>query len=123
MPNKQHQWELRKQMLQMKAEIERLEMTGHVQALKQEFGWLAQLKRAFGWLGGRSLNKLGPVGTAGQQALNQVMTKNPYLGIAASAMLLRLNPAAGSRLVKGAAAAALVAGAVYWFKLKGSRPN
>lgn len=123
MPNKQHQLEMRKQMLQMKAEIERLEMTGYVQAVQQEFGWFAQVRRAFAWVGGRSLNKLGPVGAAGQQALNQVMTKNPYLGIAASALLLRLNPAGSSRLVKGAAAAAVVAGAVYWFKIKASRPN
>ena len=110
--------ESKRQMLQMRAQIERLELTGHVQAVKQEFGWLSQAKRFMGFLGGRSLSRLGPVGVAGQQALNQLMGKNPYLGLAASALLLRLSPPAGGRLIKAAAAATVLAGAVLWFRFK-----
>ncbi|MDX1670573.1 MAG: hypothetical protein R3194_14210 [Limnobacter sp.] len=110
--------ESKRQMLQMRAQIERLEMTGHVQAVKQELGWFAHAKRFFGFLGGRSLNRLGPIGAAGQQALNQVMGKNPYVGLAASALLLRLTPSASSRLIKAAAAATVLAGAVFWFRFK-----
>lgn len=107
----------------MRAQIERLELTGHVQEVKHQLGWLSQVRRAIGFLGGRSLNRLGPIGVAGQQALNQVMGKNPYLGIAASALLLRLGPPSGARIMKAAVAATVLAGAAFWFRFQMSRPK
>lgn len=118
MRNKRDQFEARKQMLQMKARIERLELAGHVQVIRQDFGWLAQVRRLIGWVGGRGLDKMGSAGLIGQQALNQLAIQNPYLGLAASFLLLRFNGRHSSRLFRGAAAAVMVAGAVYWFKFK-----
>lgn len=116
--NKYDQLAARKELLMMKAELERMEMNGHVQAVKTQFGWFSQVKRVFNWGGSRSLATLGPLAAFGQDALKQLMGSNPYAGLAASAMLMKISPPVRGRVVQALTAATALAGAVLWFRAR-----
>jgi len=59
--------EARKELLMMKAQLERMEFGGQVDTLKKEFAWVNVFRQFGGWLGQRNMRALGPVVSLGGQ--------------------------------------------------------
>lgn len=111
--------EARKELLMMKAQLERMEFGGQVDALKKEFAWVNVFRQFGGWLGQRNMRALGPVASLGGQFWQEGLKKYPLLGMLASTALLRFRqPISKVALRAGLGALALAAG-MFWFQTRG----
>ena len=116
MSNKFDALQARKELLMMKAELERMELGAQFDAVRKEFAWVKMFTQFGGWLGQRNLRALGPVATLGGQIWQDGVKKYPLLGLLASAALLRFRqPVAKVALRAGLGAVVLAAG-MYWFQ-------
>lgn len=116
MSNKFDALQARKELLMMKAELERMELGSQFEAVKKEFAWVNMFRQFGGWLGQRNLRALGPVATLGGQIWQDGLKKYPLLGMLASTALLRFRrPIAKVALRAGLGAVVLAAG-MYWFQ-------
>lgn len=116
MSNKFDALQTRKELLIMKAELERMELGAHVDAVKKEFAWVNVFRQFGGFLGKGNLRALGPVAALGGQIWQDGLKKYPLLGMLASAALLRFRrPISKVALRAGLGAVALAAG-MYWFQ-------
>ena len=110
--------EARKELLMMKAQLERMEFGGQVYTLKNEFAWVNVFRQFGGWLGQRNMRALGPVASLGGQFWQEGLKKYPLLGMLASTALLRFRkPISQVALRAGLGAVALAAG-VFWFQTR-----
>ncbi len=102
--------EARKELLMMKAQLERMEFGGQVDTLKKEFAWVNVFRQFGGWLGQRNMRALGPVVSLGGQFWQEGLKKYPLLGMLASTALLRFRqPISKVALRAGLGAVALAA--------------
>lgn len=110
--------EARKELLMMKAQLERMELGGQMDALKKEFAWVNVFRQFGGWLGQRNMRALGPVACLGGQFWQDGLKKYPLLGMLASTALLRFRqPLSKVALRAGLGAVALAAG-MFWFQTR-----
>lgn len=113
----------RKELLMLKAELERMELKQEIVGAKNvvahQFGWLPNLRRVLQWGGNRSLGSLGPVGPAASESLNKLFADHPYLGVAASLAFMRLGFPGKQMATRAALAGGALAAAMAWFKVKG----
>ena len=110
--------EARKELLMMKAQLERMEFGGQGDTLKNEFAWVNVFRQFGGWLGQRNMRALGPVASLGGQFRQEGLKKYPLLGMLASTALLRFRkPISQVALRAGLGAVALAAG-VFWFQTR-----
>ena len=105
MSNKPDALQARKELLMMKAELERMEIGAHADAVRKQFAWVNVFRRFGGWLGPRNLGALG-----------LLAQKYPLVGMVTSTVLLRFRqPIVKLALRAGLGAVALAAGA-YWLQ-------
>ena len=110
--------EARKELLMMKAQLERMEFGGQVDTLKKEFAWVNVFRQFGGGLGQRNMRALGPVVSLGGQFWQDGLKKYPLLGMLASTALLRFRqPISKVALRAGLGAVALAAG-MFWFQTR-----
>jgi hypothetical protein len=110
--------ESRKELLMMKAQLERMEFGGQIDTLKKEFAWVNVFRQFGGWLGQRNMRALGPVASLGGQFWQEGLKKYPLLGMLASTALLRFRkPVSKVALRAGLGAVALAAG-MFWFQTR-----
>ena len=83
----------KKELLILKAELERMELVHHVsstrQMVNQQFGWMPAIKKLLSLGGNASLTSLGPLAPFARQSLSKVASEKPYLGMLASLALIR----------------------------------
>jgi len=118
MSNKFNALEARKELLMMKAELERMEFGGQVDALRKEFGWLNVFRQFGGWLGQRNMRALGPVASLGGQFWQEGLRKYPLLGMLASTALVRFRGPISKVALRAGVAAVVLAAGVFWFQTK-----
>lgn len=116
-------WEAKKELLMMKAQMERMELSIHMTQARQSMTWLPVLQKVGAWVGRRNLNSLGPMGLAISPVFRKFLLAYPILSGLASTALLRYRPQIVSTGGKAAVAAVVLAAATYWYKTKLSRPS
>lgn len=115
--------EAQKELLMMKAQLERMELGSCIQEVKQEFAWVSIFQRFGAWAGRRNLAALGPLASLGGGAFDQVLKKHPLLGLLGSSLLLRYRQPLVRVSVKAGLAAAVLAVGVFWFQSKNPRQS
>lgn len=113
----------KKELLQMKAQLERMQLGGEIDDLKQQFAWLQLFKKASQWFGQRNVNALGPLGALGGQPLQDWLKQHPMLGLLASTAMLRYRQPLAKVTLRAGMAAVVLATAVFWFKTRGTSPG
>ena len=111
-------WEAKKELLMMKAQMERMELGMHMTQARQSMTWLPLLQKLGSWVGRRNLNSLGPMGFALSPVFRKFLLAYPILSGLASTALLRYRPQIASTGGKAAIAAVVLAAATYWYKTK-----
>lgn len=118
MSKKFSELEARKELLMMKAELERMEMDANIQDMRTGFAWVNVFKQFSGWLGRRNMRALGPLARLGGPRVQEGLRKHPLLGMVASSLLVRFSaPIAKVALKAGLGAAVLAIGA-FWFQTR-----
>lgn len=112
--------EARKELLIMKAELERMEFGGQVNALKKEFAWLKVFSRFGNWVAQRNIKALGPIGRLGGQFWQEGLKKHPLLGMLASTVLLRYRVSLSKVALRAGVGAIVLAAGLFWYR-KGSQ--
>ena len=110
--------EARKELLMMKAELERMEFGGQVDILRKEFGWLNVFRQFGGWLGQRNMRALGPVANLGGQFWQEGLKKYPLLGMLASTALIRFRGPVAKVALRAGLGSVLLAVGMFWFQTK-----
>jgi hypothetical protein len=110
--------EARKELLMMKAQLERMEFGGQVDALKNEFAWINVFRQFGTWLGKRNMNALGPVASLGGNFLQVGLKKYPLLGMLASTALLRFRQPIYKVALRAGLGAVVLAAGVFWFQTR-----
>lgn len=110
--------EARKELLMMKAELERMEFGGQMEALKKEFGWLNVFRQFGGWLGQRNIRALGPVASLGGQFWQDGLKKYPLLGMLASTALVRFRRPISKIVLRAGLGTVALAVGMFWFQTK-----
>lgn len=113
MSEKFDEFKARKELLMMKAQLQRMELGGDIQKLKQEFAWVGTFGRVAEVL---SINKLGAWGLLGGRALTAGLRRYPRLGFLASALLYRFRAPLAKTTLKAGLAAAVFVGVARWLK-------
>ena len=80
--------EARKELLMMKAELERMEFGDQVNAFRKEFAWVNAFKQIANWIGRFNSRALAPVASFAGPVWQQRLRKHPLLGMLASTVLL-----------------------------------
>lgn len=111
-------WEAEKELLMMKAQMERMELGIHVAEARQSMTWLPVAQKLGAWLGKRNLNSLGPMGWAITPFIRKSLLAYPLLSGLASTALMRYRPQIASAGGKAAIAAVVLAAATYFYKTK-----
>lgn len=110
--------EARKELLMMKAELERMEFGGNIEALRKEFGWLSVFRQFGGWLGQRNMRSLGPVVSLGGQFWQEGFKKYPLLGMLASTALVQFRAPISKVALRAGLGAVVLAVGMFWFQTK-----
>ncbi|HEX4917066.1 MAG TPA: hypothetical protein VFV43_04120 [Limnobacter sp.] len=110
----------KKELLQMKAQLERMQFASELEDLKQEFAWLQVFKKVGTWVNQRNLRTLGPWASLGGQLWQGWFKQYPLLGLVASSALVRYRQPLAKATFRAGAAAVVLAAAMYWFKTRGS---
>ena len=105
----------RKELLMMKAQLQRMELGADIQAVKHAFAWMGVLGRAASFF---SDSRFGGLGALGGQFAQDAFKRYPRLGLLASALLFRFRAPIAKATLRAGLAALVVAGAGYWFKRK-----
>ncbi|HEX4844203.1 MAG TPA: hypothetical protein VFV57_11070 [Limnobacter sp.] len=116
----------KKELLQMKAQLERMQFGSELEDLKQEFAWLQVFKKVGNWVNQRNLSALGPWTSLGGQIWQGWFKQYPLLGVLASSALVRYRQPLAKATFRAGAAAVVLAAAMYWFKSRaatGKRPS
>lgn len=108
-----------KELLIMRAQLQRMELSAEVQNLREQFAWMGVLGRVGGFFANRNMSSLGPLGLLGGQFFQSNLKKHPLLGLAASTLLMRFRAPIAKAGLRAGLAALVLAGAVYWFKTSG----
>lgn len=112
------QWEAKKELLMMKAQMERMELSIHVSEARHGMTWLPVAQKLGAWIGRRNLNSLGPMGWTITPLLRKSLLAYPLLSGLASTALMRYRPQIASAGGKAAIAALVLAVATYLYKTK-----
>ncbi|HEX4880622.1 MAG TPA: hypothetical protein VFV39_12300 [Limnobacter sp.] len=110
----------KKELLQMKAQLERMQFGSELEDLRHEFAWLQVFKKVGTWLNQRNLSALGPWASLGGQLWQGWFKQYPLLGLVASSALVRYRQPLAKATFRAGAAAVVLAAAMYWFKTRGS---
>lgn len=116
MSNKFDALQARKELLMMRAELERMELGTQLNSVKKEFAWVNVFMRFGGWLGQRNLGSLAPVVSLGGQIWQEGFKKYPLLGLLASTALLRFRQPISKVALRAGLGAVLLAAGMYWFQ-------
>lgn len=120
MSNKFDALQARKELLMMKAELERMELGVQLDSVKKEFAWVNVFMRFGGWLGQRNLRAIGPVVSLGGQIWQDGFKKYPLLGMLVSTALLRFRQPISKVALRAGLGAVLLAAGMYWFQSRKS---
>lgn len=110
--------EARKELLMMKAELERMEFGGQVDALKHEFAWINAFKQVANWIGRFNSRALAPVASFAGPVWQERLRKHPLLGMLASTVLLRFSKPLSKVALRAGLGAAVLAAGVFWFQTR-----
>lgn len=110
--------EAQKELLMMKAELERMEMGANVQDLRTDFAWVNVFKQFSGWLGRRNMRALGPLARLGGPRVQEGLRKHPLLGMVASSLLVRFSAPLAKVALKAGLGAAVLALGTFWFQTR-----
>lgn len=112
--------EMKKELLVMKAELQRMEFGGHVDAMKKEFAWVNVFRRFNHWFGRRQMSTLGPLANLmGGQVLREGMKSYPLLGVLASTILVQFRGPISRVMGRASVGAFVLAiGAAFWLRRK-----
>lgn len=110
--------EARKELLMMKAELERMEFGGQVDTLKQEFAWINTFKHVANLIGRFNSRALAPVASFAGPVWQERLRKYPLLGMLASTALLRLGKPISKVVLRAGLGAAVLAAGVFWFQAR-----
>ncbi len=110
--------EARKELLMMKAELERMEFGGQVDALRKEFAWINTFKQLANWIGRFNSRALSPVASLGGPVWQERLRRHPLLGMLASTALLRFSKPLSKLAMRAGVGAAVLAAGVFWFQTK-----
>lgn len=110
--------EARKELLMMKAQLERMEFGGQVDTLKKEFAWVNVFRQFGGWLGQRNMRALGPLVGLGGQFWQEGLKKYPLLGMLASTALLRFRQPISKVALRAGLGAVALAASMFWFQTR-----
>lgn len=110
--------EARKELLMMKAELERMEFGGQVDALKKEFAWINAFKQVANWIGRFNSRALAPVASFAGPVWQARLRKHPLLGMLASTVLLRFSKPLSKLALRAGVGATLLAAGVFWFQTR-----
>lgn len=108
----------RKELLMMKAELERMEFGSQVDALKKEFAWVNVFRQFGAWVGQRNMRALGPVASAGSQLWQAGLKQYPLLGMLASTALLRFRKPVSKLALRAGLGAVVLAAGMFWFQTR-----
>lgn len=104
------------ELLQMKAELQRMELRQELAAVRANSGWFNASRQFAGWLSARQFAKLSPLMAAGMQVWQQGLKQYPILGFLASTALLRFKKPLAGHALRAGLAAVVLAGAMFWFR-------
>lgn len=110
--------EARKELLMMKAQLERMEFGGQIDTLKKEFAWVNVFRQFGGWLGQRNMRALRPVASMGGQFWQEGLKKYPLLGMLASTALLRFRKPISKVALRASLGAVALAAGMFWFQTR-----
>lgn len=110
--------EARKELLMMKAQLERMEFGGQMDTLKKEFAWVNVFRQFGGWLGQRNMRALGSVASLGGQFWQDGLKKYPLLGMLASTALLRFRQPISRVALRAGLGAVVLAAGMFWFQTR-----
>lgn len=111
--------EARKELLMMKAELERMEFGDQVNAFRKEFAWVNAFKQIANWIGRFNSRALAPVASFAGPVWQQRLRKHPLLGMLASTVLLRFSKPLSKVALRAGVGAAVLAAGVFWFQTRG----
>lgn len=100
----------KKELLMMKAELERMELADNVSTLKKRFAWFDVFKPLGMWLGARNCEIFG-----------QKFFKNPLLGMLVSTLLLRFRRPIARLTFKAGLTTLVVGAGVRWIQARANR--
>jgi hypothetical protein len=110
--------EARKELLMMKAELERMEFGGQVDALRKEYAWVNVFKQFANLLGRFNSRALGPVVGFAGPVWQERLRKHPILGMLASTALLRFGKPLSRLAMRASVGAVVLAAGVLWFQTR-----
>lgn len=118
MSKKFSELEARKELLMMKAELERMEMDANIQDMRAGFAWVNVFKQFSGWLGRRNMRALGPLARLGGPRVQEGLRKHPLLGMVASSLLVRFSAPIAKVALKAGLGAVVLALGTFWFQTR-----
>lgn len=110
--------EARKELLMMKAELERMEFSAQMDDLKKEFAWVNVFRQFGSWVGQRNMRALGPVASLGGKFWQDGLKKYPLLGMVASSVLLRFSAPIAKVALKAGLGAVVLAVGTFWYQTR-----
>jgi hypothetical protein len=108
--------QVRKELLMMQAELQRLELGGQVDVLKKEFAWVNVFSQFGRWLGRSKLSSLGSVASFGGQLWQMGLKRHPLLGLLVSTACLKFRKPLAKVVLKAGLSATVLAVCVFWFQ-------
>lgn len=124
--------EARKELLAMKAQLERMELGMQVQDLRHSMTWLPAVQRAGEWLGQRDFSSfgaalgpsLGPLKFLFNPMLKKVLGAYPILSaLASTALLNKFKTPLASAGARAGVAAVVLAAAAYWYQKRSPKAS
>ncbi|HEX4856099.1 MAG TPA: hypothetical protein VFV28_04760 [Limnobacter sp.] len=123
MTSKFDELEARKELLRMRAELERMELGGHIELMKQEFTWRNLLGNVGGWIGHSRSYGFGPMVGAGGQLWEESRKKHPVLSMVATSLFMRFRRPILRVLFKASLGATILAAGVYLLQRRSHQPD
>jgi hypothetical protein len=124
MSSKFDELEARKELLRMRAELERMELGGQIELMKNEFTWRNLLGNFGGLIGnsrGYGFGSLGPMAGAGSHLWEESRRKHPVLSMIATTVFMRFRRPILRVLFKASLGATVLAAGVYWLQRRNQR--
>lgn len=116
MSSKFDELEARKELLMMRAELERMELGGQVELMKREFTWRNLLGNFGGANGQRRTYGFGPMVDVGGHLWQESRRKHPLLSMLATSLFMRFRGPIFRVLFKATLGATVLAAGVYWLQ-------
>ena len=105
----------RKELLILRAQMERLELSEHVIDFKKQFVFLNVAKKFVSWLSMNRMQGLSPMSVVSSQLLQSNLKKYPVLGSLAAAAFFSARVPVLRTVVATGAVAVVLGAALIWF--------